>query len=254
MQIQRSSHRYRSRRDPQDGLRLRLRDLAAVRPRYGYRRLHILLRREGMTINHKIVLRLYREENLQVRTKRRRKVTARPRVRLPAPSELNHRWSLDFVSDELASGRRFRVLTVIDMHSRECLALAAGVSLPATTVTRVLDGVIAKRGVPVALTLACYVLLCQGYRRRWAVQSRDRYGHGLGEPAHRASSGLVPEERRVPGEGRSSCLRQEEPRTTVGISCSPARAGASGLQAAIRSSFQRWSTSKASRCFTTANA
>ena len=67
MQIQRSSHRYRSRRDPQDGLRLRLRDLAAVRPRYGYRRLHILLRREGMTINHKIVLRLYREENLQVR-------------------------------------------------------------------------------------------------------------------------------------------------------------------------------------------
>ena len=153
MQIQRSSHRYRSRRDPQDGLRLRLRDLAAVRPRYGYRRLHILLRREGMTINHKIVLRLYREENLQVRTKRRRKVTARPRVRLPAPSELNHRWSLDFVSDELASGRRFRVLTVIDMHSRECLALAAGVSLPATTVTRVLDGVIAKRGVPVALTL-----------------------------------------------------------------------------------------------------
>ena len=82
----------------------------------------------------------------------RRKVAARPRARLPTPSELNHRWSLDFVADELVSGRRFRVLTVIDIHSRECLALKAGFSLTAEIVTKALEGIIAERGVPVALT------------------------------------------------------------------------------------------------------
>ena len=123
-----------------------------MRPRYGSRRLHILLQREGWKINHKRVCRLYREEGLQVRRRRRRKIAARPRVRLAAPSELNHRWSLDFVADELVSGRRFRVLTVIDIHSRECLALKAGFSLTAQIVTEALEGIIAERGVPVALT------------------------------------------------------------------------------------------------------
>jgi len=132
---------------------MRLRDLAAARPRYGYRRLQVLLEREGWVANHKRVLRLYREENLQVRTKRRRKVAARPRVRMPAPSELNERWGIDFMADELVGGRRFRVLTLIDLHSRECLALKAGFSLPAETVTKVLDRIIQKRGAPVALTL-----------------------------------------------------------------------------------------------------
>ena len=152
IQIGRTTHRYQSIRDPQDELRLRLKELAAARPRYGSRRLHILLQREGWKINHKRVCRLYREEGLQVRRRRRRKVAARPRVRLPAPSELNHRWSLDFVADELVSGRRFRVLTVIDIHSRECLALKAGFSLTAQIVTAQLEEIIAERGVPVALT------------------------------------------------------------------------------------------------------
>ncbi len=152
IQIGRTTHRYRSIRDPQDELRLRLKELAAARPRYGSRRLHILLQREGWKINHKRVCRLYREEGLQVRRRRRRKVAARPRVRLPTPSELNHQWSLDFVADELVSGRRFRVLTVIDVHSRECLALKAGFSLTAQIVTAELEGIIAEREVPVALT------------------------------------------------------------------------------------------------------
>ena len=153
MQLQRSSFYYVARKDPQKALRMRLRDLAMARPRYGYRRLHVLLRREGWEVNHKRVLRLYRQENLQVRTKRRRKIAARPRVRLPAPSELNERWSLDFVADELCCGRRFRILTVIDIHSRECLALEADTSLPAERVTGVLEEVMAERGAPVALTL-----------------------------------------------------------------------------------------------------
>jgi len=132
---------------------MRLRDLAAARPRYGYRRLQVLLEREGWIANHKRVLRLYREENLQVRTKRRRKVAARSRVRMPAPSELNERWGVDFMADELVGGRRFRVLTLIDLHSRECLALKAGFSLPAEVVTEVLDRIIRKRGSPVSLSL-----------------------------------------------------------------------------------------------------
>ena len=132
---------------------MRLRDLAAARPRYGYRRLQVLLEREGWVANHKRVLRLYREENLQVRTKRRRKVAARPRVRMPAPTELNERWGIDFMSDELVSGRRFRLLTLIDLHSRECLALKAGFSLPAEAVTEVLDRIIRRRGSPGSLSL-----------------------------------------------------------------------------------------------------
>ena len=154
MQLQRSSFYYRHRKDPQEALRLRIRDLAAARPRYGYRRLHVLLCREGWKINAKRVLRLYQQERLQVRTRpRRRKVAARPRAHLPAPSAPNDRWSLDFVSDALANGRRFRVLTVIDIHSRECLALEADVSLPSRRVTDVLEKVVAQRGAPIALTL-----------------------------------------------------------------------------------------------------
>ena len=115
--------------------------------------MHILLQREGWKINIKLVQRLYRQEGLQVRTRRRRKVAAPPRVRMPAPSELNERWGIDFVSDELVSGRRFRVLTLIDLHSRECLALESGFSLPAERVTEVLDRIIQKRGAPVPLSL-----------------------------------------------------------------------------------------------------
>lgn len=154
MQLQRSSFYYRHRKDPQEALRLRIRDLAADRPRYGYRRLHVLLCREGWRINAKRVLRIYQQESLQVRTRRRRKkMAARPRVRLPAPGSVNEQWSLDFVSDELANGRRFRVLTVIDIHSRECLALEADVSLPSWRVTAALEAVIAERGAPLSLTL-----------------------------------------------------------------------------------------------------
>ena len=127
---------------------MRLRDLALARPRYGYRRLTILLRREGWDVNAKRVYRLYREEGLTVRVKRRKKLASHPRLRPPTAARVNDRWSMDFVADSLSNGGRIRVLTVIDTFTRECLALKIARSLPSRSVTEELDTVIAKRGVP----------------------------------------------------------------------------------------------------------
>lgn len=105
---------------------MRLKELALARPRYGYRRLHILLRREGWMVNPKRVLRLYREEGLTLRIPRRkRKYASWVRVPLPAPTRRNEHWVLDFVTDALVNSRRFRVLTGLDVFARECLALEA---------------------------------------------------------------------------------------------------------------------------------
>ncbi len=127
---------------------MRLRDLALARPRYGYRRLTILLHREGWQVNSKRVYRLYREEGLTVRVKRRRKLASHARARPPAAARVNDRWSLDFVSDSLSDGRKIRVLTVIDCFTRECLALKIARSLPSRAVTEQLDQVIENRGAP----------------------------------------------------------------------------------------------------------
>ncbi len=123
--ITRWSNGYQSRKDPQTALRLRLRELAGSRVRYGYRRLTVLLRREGWTVNAKRVYRLYRQEELQVRTKKRAKRAGQVRVPLTGASKPNQRWSMDFVSNRLADGRWFRMLTVIDQYTRECLCLHA---------------------------------------------------------------------------------------------------------------------------------
>jgi putative transposase len=127
---------------------MRLRELALARPRYGYRRLTILLRREGWHVNSKREYRLYREEGLTVRVKRRKKLASHARVRPPAAARVNDRWSMDFVSDSLSDGRKSRGLTVIDSFTRECLALKVARSLPSRSVTEVLDDVIARRGGP----------------------------------------------------------------------------------------------------------
>lgn len=133
-------------------IRLRLRDLAFSRPRYGYRRLHILLLREGWLVNHKRTLRIYREEGLAVRSKKRKKRIARLRVVPPPPSGINQRWSMDFVADQLRTGQRVRALTVIDHFSRECVLIEAGVSLPALRVTEALDKMMVERGQPNVIT------------------------------------------------------------------------------------------------------
>jgi putative transposase len=137
--VPRSSCRYRSVAADHTALRIRLRDLAATRVRYGYRRLHILLRREGWRVNHKRVYRLYREEGLGIRTKRRRKRVSAPRV-LPLPAHRpQERWSMDFLTDGLADGRRFRVLTIVDTVSRVSPAIEVGVSLTGERVVAVLE-------------------------------------------------------------------------------------------------------------------
>lgn len=145
----RSSHRYRSKADPQDELRLRLKELASSRVRYGYRRLHVLLRREGWPINAKRVYRLYKEEGLSIRTKtpRRRRSTryrsGRPKIRFP-----NDCWAMDFMSDNLFDGRSFRILTIVNCHSRESLATVPQQSFRAHQVADVLDGLVRERGKP----------------------------------------------------------------------------------------------------------
>ena len=146
--VDRTSMRYRSIRPDDAVLRARLRELAAVRRRFGYRRLQLMLRREGVRMNHKKLRRLYREERLQVRRRGGRKRALGTRAPMAVPQGPNQRWSLDFVSDTLMDGRRFRILTVVDDFTRECLALVADNSLSGLRVGRELDAVIARRGKP----------------------------------------------------------------------------------------------------------
>jgi putative transposase len=134
-------------------LRLRLKELAYARPRYGYRRLTTLLQREGWLVNHKRVHRIYREEELMVRTKRRKRRTAEVRVKLLPATQVGERWSIDFVSDQLANGRRFRILTAVDHVSRECVCLMAAQSIPSQAVTEALDEAMDIYGQPEAITM-----------------------------------------------------------------------------------------------------
>ena len=148
IEADRTSVRYRSVRPDDAGLRVRLRELAAVRRRFGYRRLLLLLRREGVRVNHKKFRRLYRKERLQVRRRGGRKRALGTRSSLSIPQGPNQRWSLDFVSDTLTDSRRFRMLAVVDDYTRECLTLVADTSLSGVRVGRELDVIIARRGSP----------------------------------------------------------------------------------------------------------
>lgn len=134
-----SVYHYRSYRDSQDHLRMRIKEIATARPRFGYLRIYTLLRREGWKVNKKRIYRLYSEEGLQVRTKRRKKYASHQRVPAAKPASRNERWSMDFVADTLVGGRRFRVLTLVDLYSRECLALRAGRSLRGAEVVEELN-------------------------------------------------------------------------------------------------------------------
>jgi putative transposase len=149
----RASLRYQSYRDPQDALRMRLREVAASRVRFGYRRLTVLLRREGWRVNAKRIYRLYTEEGLTVRTKHRTKAASRARVPHPGATAPNQRWSMDFMSARLADGRWFRILTVVDQFTRECLCLVADQSLTGQKVAEALEPVVLQRGAPRAITV-----------------------------------------------------------------------------------------------------
>jgi len=143
-----ATYRYRSRRPSLEDVRERLRHHAAARPRFGYRRLGVLLDREGHRMNHKKLYRLYKLEHLAVRRRKRKKRVAEPRVTRPPASRPNARWSMDFTADALACGRAFRTLNIVDDFTRECLALEVDVSLPGARVVRVLERLVELRGKP----------------------------------------------------------------------------------------------------------
>ena len=147
----RSVVRYLSRRPDDTALRARLRELADQRRRFGYRRLHVLLRSEGWTMNRKKTQRLYGEVGLAVRRRRSRRRVAVARTPIPKPDGPNSRWSTDFVHDQLANGRRFRVLTIIDDVTKECLAAVPDTSLSGKRVVREMDALITRRGRPGAI-------------------------------------------------------------------------------------------------------
>ena len=149
----RSLLQYTPRPDHNTALRVRLKALAEERRRFGSPRLHVLLRREGWMVNHKRVERLYRQEGLSLRRKRRHKTGSHLRVAPPSPVRVNERWSMDFVTDSLTSGRRFRSLTIVDDHSRESVAIEADFSLTGVRVARTLDRLAATRGLPHVITV-----------------------------------------------------------------------------------------------------
>jgi putative transposase len=153
IRLGRSTFYLKSRAKDQTPLRTRLRELAAARPRFGYPRLHVMLRREGWHVNIKRVYRLYKLEGLHVRYERRKKRASHLRVVPPAPTAPNERWSMDFMRDTCDDGRPFRILTVVDVFTRECPLLAADTSLTGKKVAELLDIVALERGYPKTITV-----------------------------------------------------------------------------------------------------
>jgi putative transposase len=147
----RGTMRYKTRRyiDPQ--LMTDLRQVAAERPRFGHRRLHVMLRRKGWMVNRKLVLRLVRENGLQVRRRQRKKLAAVPRIPMPQPTRPNEAWAMDFVFDGTAAGRTFRTLNVVDRFTRECLAIEVDTSIAGHRVVAVLALLVAMRGKPASI-------------------------------------------------------------------------------------------------------
>jgi putative transposase len=151
--ISRSLYRYRSRRPDSAPLRARIEEIAAVKRRYGYRRVYLRLRREGWEVNRKRVYRLYREAGLAVRRRKRKRIGVFERKPLPKPTTANVSWSMDFVADGLIGGRRLRCLTIVDDCTRECLAIEVDTSLPGLRVKAVLDRLADTRGLPQSITV-----------------------------------------------------------------------------------------------------
>jgi putative transposase len=153
VQISRSLYRYCRRRTDRPGLLERIEEIAALKRRYGYRRVYLRLRREGWSVNRKRVYRIYREAGLAVRRRKRKQIGAVERKPLPKPVAANLSWSMDFVSDGLADGRRLRCLTVVDDCTRECLAIEVDTSITGTRVKHVMNRLAEARGLPQSITV-----------------------------------------------------------------------------------------------------
>jgi putative transposase len=147
-----SVYRYKSRARDSSVLRMRIKEIAATRVHYGYRRVHVLLQREGFEDNHKRVYRLYREEGLSLRLKRpKRNKSARLRQPKHEVTAINQIWSMDFVADALFDGRRLRALTVVDNYTRESLAIEVGQNLKGEDVVNTLNRIAIERGLPATI-------------------------------------------------------------------------------------------------------
>jgi len=201
--MHRSTSRYCRKDRQESALRQRLRELAAERPRFGYRRLHALLVREGWQVNHKRIYRLYGELGLTMRRKRRRRVA--PAVRRPrlVPEQADEQWSMDFMSDSLADGRRFRILNVVDDATRECLAMEVDTSLSGLRVTQVLDRIASTRALPPR------IVLDNGPEFRSRALDVWAYQHGIDlrfiEPGKPIQNAFVES---FNGRAREECLHQ----------------------------------------------
>jgi putative transposase len=175
MSIAVSSYRYQSRRSD-ESLREKLVRLGREKPRYGYRRLQVLVEREGERVNHKRLWRVYREAGLCLKRKKRKHCV---RIRSPRPvlSGANQEWALDFAHDVLAAGRMIRVLSVVDVYTRECLALEVDTGFASRRVTRVLDEIIATRGRPQAIRCDNGPELTSRHFLAWALDGKIELRH-----------------------------------------------------------------------------
>lgn len=197
------AYRRKSKRPDDAALRERLRELANQRRRFGYRRLHILLQREGRRVNHKKLFRLYREERLTVRKRGGRKRALGTRAPMPLPQGANQRWSLDFVADSLTDGRRFRVLAVVDAFSRECIGLVADNSISGIRVARELDRIACDRGLPGTIVSDNGTELTSHAILRWQEERRvSRHYIAPGKPQQ---NGFVES---FNGRFRDECLNE----------------------------------------------
>jgi putative transposase len=169
--VWRSSNRYEGKPDRNAELREQLVTLAHERPRFGYRRLGVLLEREGEQVNHKRLFRVYRQAGLSVKRNRRKKLV-RAGINRPVLAAPNEEWSLDFVYDSLATGRSVRVLSIVDNFTRECLALEVDTSFASQRVTRALDSVIVRRGAPKALRMDNGPELTSRHFLAWCIERK----------------------------------------------------------------------------------
>lgn len=151
---------------------MRIREIAAERPRFGYRRIHAILQREGHRVNRKLVYRLYKREGLAVRRRARRKLRANRPMPLITVGRANQRWAMDFVHDWLGDGRRLRTLNVVDIYTRECLAIEVDTSLTGARVARVLDALIKEYGVPDGITVDNGPEFISRALDKWAFEHR----------------------------------------------------------------------------------
>lgn len=171
LDLSRSTNRYESGTQDDSEIRQKIVDLAAVRRRFGYRRIHKKLRRQGLKVNHKKVYRIYSEENLKLRRKRTKKRLEVRGMPMMVPEDPNERWSLDFVSDTLYTGRRYRTLNVVDNHTRECVGIEVDFSLPAQRVTRALERMIWWYGKPETIVSDNGPEFRAKHTQRWAQKN-----------------------------------------------------------------------------------